>query len=108
MREEPRVVIPRAAHKEPQRAALVLQIQKRALAVDIARLVDRAALVWSFLDVAVGADDAARQQRAPRAVLGLRQKVFIQGGFAAVAGAEIELIRGGGHGNHVDHSADGA
>ena len=52
--------------------------------------VDRAALRWRLLNVAVGADEAAGGEQAPRAVLGRRQHAVVVGAFAAVGGADLQ------------------
>src|SRR5665213_4446325 len=80
-----RVVIHIAAHKNAQRIAIMLSQQQRVLAVDIAWLINRPALRWSFLYVAVGSQHAGCGEQTPRAAFGFSQQVFVERAFPSVA-----------------------
>ena len=89
------------AREEAQRAAVVLGKKQPVLAVDVAGGVDGAALRGSFLDEAVGADEAAGASRPQGPCLVWSEQAGVVGAFAAVAGAEFGLAGGGPDGNEL-------
>ena len=60
--------------------------------MDIAGCIDGAALGGSFLDEAVGTEEAAGGEHSPGAVGGLEEQAIVVGSFAAVGGAEFGLV----------------
>ena len=78
------------------------------LAVNVAGNVDRAALGWRFLNVAVGTDEAAGGEKTPWPMMSRCQQAVVVGAFAAHCGTELDPVGRRAYGNHVDHAADGA
>ena len=73
-----------SAHEELEVAEVAAGKDECVLAVNIAGDIDRPALRGSFLNVAVGADEAAGGEEIPRPMMSCGQQAVVVGAFAAV------------------------
>src|ERR1035438_4810705 len=76
--------------------------------MDVACDIDGPALPGSFLDVAVGSDNASGGQHAPWTTPGLETEGVVVGTFRTAAVLEFSKIGGGPRRYQIDDAADGA
>src|ERR1035441_7576251 len=76
--------------------------------MDVACDIDGPALPGSFLDVAVGSDNASGGQHAPRALPGLKPEGVFVGTFGPSTALQFSKIGGGPRRYQIDDAADGA
>ncbi len=97
-----------AAHEELEATDVAAGEDERVLAVNITGDIDRAALGWSFLNVSVGADEAAGCEEIPwTGVRGSEQAVVVSA-FAAKGTPYLQAIGRGSCRDYVHHAANGA